>query len=291
MRRETSASIFLSLVNDEALTAIGASNMATQFEDIIYDSTDGVGTITINRPERLNAFRQQTYFEVIEALTLAGWDDEVGVIVLTGAGGKAFGVGGDTGDKKSARAGRGVIGVPIEEIHALMREVPKPVIAKVNGYAIGGGNVLATICDLTIASDKSQFGQVGPKVGSVDPGFGTAYLSRVIGEKKAREMWYLCRRYSAQEALEMGLVNKVVPEEQLDAEVAQWCAEILERSPTALTIAKRSFNADSENIRGISALGFQTVALYYQTEESKEGGNAFREKRKPDFRGKRKAGR
>lgn len=261
--------------------------MGKEYEDIIYESSNGVGTITINRPEKLNAFRQQTYFEVIDALMQAGWDDDVGVIVLTGAGGKAFGVGGDSSDKKSARAGRGMIGVPIEEIHALLRDVPKPVIAKVNGYAIGGGNVLATLCDLTIASDKSQFGQVGPKVGSVDPGFGTAYLARIVGEKKAREMWYMCRRYSAQEALEMGLVNKVVPEDQLDAEVAQWCAEILERSPTALTIAKRSFNADSENIRGISSLGFQALSLYYQTEEAKEGGNAFREKRKPDFRGKR----
>jgi 2-ketocyclohexanecarboxyl-CoA hydrolase len=260
--------------------------MTDGYQDILYEVKNGVATITVNRPEKMNAFREVTYHEVLDALGRAGWDLDIGVIVLTGAGGKAFGVGGDSSDKKSERAGRGLLGVPLEEIHTMIRDVPKPVIAKVNGYAIGGGNVMATICDLTIASENSQFGQVGPKVGSVDPGFGTAYLARIVGEKKAREMWYLCRRYTAQEALEMGLVNKVVPEADLDAEVDAWCAEIMERSPTAIAIAKRSFNADSENIRGIGGMGFQALALYYQTEESKEGGNAFREKRKPDFRGK-----
>jgi 2-ketocyclohexanecarboxyl-CoA hydrolase len=157
-------------------------------------------------------------------------------------------------------------------------------IAKVQGFAIGGGNVLATICDLTIASEKAMFGQVGPKVGSVDPGWGTAYLARLVGEKRAREIWFLCRRYSAQQAFEMGLVNKVVPHDQLEAEVDLWCREINEMSPTAIAIAKRSFNADSENIRGIGFLGIQTVKHYYQTEESKEGVRAFNEKRKPDFK-------
>ena len=152
------------------------------------------------------------------------------------------------------------------------------------GYAIGGGNVLATICDLTIASDNAIFGQVGPKMGSVDPGFGTAYLAHVVGEKKAREIWYLCRRYSAAEALEMGLVNKIVPDDKLDDEVASWCAEIVQRSPTAIAIAKRSFNADTENIRGIGALGMQALKLYYDTAESKEGVQALNEKRQPDFR-------
>jgi len=261
------------------------------YEDIVYDVTNMVATITINRPERMNAFRVNTYFEMIDALTTAGWDEDVAVIVITGAGGRAFGVGGDSGDKKSGRTTRGTLGVPVEEIHSLIRDVPKPVIAKVNGFAIGGGNVMATICDMTICSDKSVFGQVGPKVGSVDPGFGTAYLARIVGEKKAREIWYMCRRYSAQEALEMGLVNKVVPEADLDAEVDQWCAEIVERSPTAIAIAKRSFNADSENIKGIANMGFQTVAHYYATDEAKEGGNAFREKRKPDFRGALKKSR
>jgi 2-ketocyclohexanecarboxyl-CoA hydrolase len=154
----------------------------------------------------------------------------------------------------------------------------------VQGYAIGGGNVLATMCDITIASDKAIFGQVGPKVGSVDPGWGTAYLSRVVGEKKAREMWYFCRRYSASEAQAMGLVNTVVPHDQLDATVEAWCAELMEKSPTALAIAKRSFNADSDNIRGIGNAGLEALALFYQTPESKEGANAFREKRKPEFR-------
>ena len=162
--------------------------------------------------------------------------------------------------------------------------MPKPVIARVQGFAIGGGNVLATLCDLTIASERAQFGQVGPKVGSVDPGFGTAYLARVVGEKKAREIWYLCRRYTAAEAERMGLVNCVVPHENLDAEVDRWCAELMEKSPTALSIAKRSFNADSDSIRGIGSLGMQALSLYYDTEESKEGGRAFREKRKPNFR-------
>lgn len=256
------------------------------FTDIIYTAQAGVGTIAVNRPDRLNAYREQTYDEVLDALQHAAWDKEVGVIVMTGIGGKAFGVGGDSGSKKADRRGRGMLGVPIEDIHTIIRDAPKPVIARVDGFAIGGGNVIATICDLTIASDRSQFGQVGPKVGSVDPGFGTAYLARIVGEKKAREMWYLCERYSASEALQMGLINKVVPADKLDEEVARWCALILERSPTAITIAKRSFNADSENIRGISSLGMQALMLYYQTDEAKEGGNAFREKRKPNFRAK-----
>ena len=258
------------------------------YEDILLEQRDGIATITINRPDVMNAFRKSTYDEVIDALLTAGYDDNIGVIVLTGAGTRAFGVGGDSSDKKSERVGRGVLGVPVEMLHTAIRDVPKPVIAKVRGYAIGGGNVIATICDLTIAAESAQFGQVGPKVGSVDPGFGTAYLARIIGEKKAREMWYLCRRYTAHEALAMGLVNAVVPDDKLDEEVDRWCAEIVERSPTAIALAKRSFNADSENIRGIGNLGFQAVALYYGTAESKEGGQAFREKRKPNFRAKRK---
>lgn len=256
----------------------------TEYEDILFDCTEGVATIAVNRPERMNAWRENTYYEVLDALTRAGWDKSIGVVVICGVGGKAFGVGGDSGDKKSERGGQGILGVPLEAIHGLIRDIPKPVIAKVDGFAIGGGNVIATICDLTIASDRSTFGQVGPKVGSVDPGFGTAYLARIVGEKRAREIWYLCRRYSAQEAYEMGLVNRVVPADQLDAEVDAWCKEILARSPTAIAIAKKSFNADTESIRGIAQLGFQSVALYYGTDEAKEGGNAFREKRKPDFR-------
>jgi 2-ketocyclohexanecarboxyl-CoA hydrolase len=256
----------------------------SEYRDILYVERDGVATVTFNRPERLNAFRVGMYEEVTDAILRAGWNKDIGVIVLQGAGDRAFGVGGDSADKKSDRASRGPIGIPIDQLHAAIRDVPKPVIAKVRGYAIGGGNVLVTLCDLTIAGESAVFGQVGPRVGSVDPGFGTAYLARIVGEKKAREIWYLCRRYSAQEALQMGLVNKVVPDAELDAEVDRWCAEILALSPTAIAIAKASFNADTENIRGISRMGFQSVALYYDTEEAKEGGNAFREKRKADFR-------
>ncbi|WP_342640064.1 2-ketocyclohexanecarboxyl-CoA hydrolase [Rhodoligotrophos ferricapiens] len=256
----------------------------TSYQDILYSEDAGVARITINRPDRYNAFRGQTVEELIGAFQRAGWNRDIGVIVLTGAGDKAFCTGGDQTAHDGQYDGRGTIGLPIEELHTLMRDVPKPVIARVQGFAIGGGNVLATLCDLTIASDKAQFGQVGPKVGSVDPGFGTAYLARVVGEKKAREIWYLCRRYTAHEAMAMGLVNTVVPHDELDAEVERWCAELLERSPTALAIAKRSFNADTENIRGIGSLGMQALSLYYDTEESKEGGKAFREKRKPDFR-------
>lgn len=257
------------------------------YQDIILTKDQGVAVITINRPEIMNAFRYQTVAELIDAIEDAGWDDQIGVIVLTGAGDRAFCTGGDQSAHDGKYEGRGIIGMPMEMLHTVMREVPKPLIAKVRGYAIGGGNVIATICDLTIAAESAQFGQVGPKVGSVDPGFGTAYLARVVGEKKAREMWYLCRRYSAREALEMGLVNAVVPDADLDAETDRWCAQIVARSPTAIAIAKRSFNANSENIKGIGALGMQALALYYGTAKSREGVHAFLEKRQPDFRGAR----
>lgn len=263
------------------------SNSATppHYEDILFAVDRGVATIAMNRPDRLNAFRYRTVEEMIDAVNRAAWDAQIGVIVLTGTGDRAFCVGGDQSSQSGGYGGnRGVVGLPIEELHSLIRDVPKPVIAKVQGYAIGGGNVLATVCDLTIASEKAQFGQVGPKVGSVDPGWGTALLARHVGEKRAKEVWFMCRRYSAHQAMAMGLVNAVVAHDQLDAEVRSWCDELLERSPTALSIAKRSINADSESIRGIGALGFQTVALYYQSAESKEGVSAFLEKRKPEFR-------
>ncbi|MEV7007327.1 enoyl-CoA hydratase-related protein [Streptosporangium sp. NPDC051022] len=257
------------------------------YEDIVYEEKDHVATITFNRPEKLNAFRGHTYTEVTDALLRAGWNRDIGVIVLTGAGERAFAVGGDSSEKKSDRVsrGRGAVGVAVEEMQSAIRDVPKPVIAKVRGYAIGSGNVIVTLCDLAVASENAIFGQAGPKMGSVDPGFGTALLARGIGEKKARELWFLCRKYPAREALAMGLVNHVVPDDRLDDEVDQWCREINELSPTALAIAKRSFNADSENIRGVGLLGFQALALYFGTEESKEGGNALREKRRPDFHG------
>ncbi len=253
------------------------------YQDIRFESAGGVARITIDRPTVMNAFRARTCDELIDAFGRAGWDRTVGVIVLAGAGDKAFCTGGDLSAHEGQYDGRGTIGLPVEELHSIIRDVPKPVIARVQGYAIGGGNVLATICDLTIASDKAIFGQVGPKVGSVDPGFGTAYLARVVGEKKAREMWYTCRRYPAAEALAMGLCNVVVPAAELDAEVDRWCAELLARSPTALAIAKRSFNADSDGIRGIGGLGMQALRLYYDSPESREGVDAFKERRPPDW--------
>ena len=257
---------------------------APPYTDLLYEEKDGVAAITINRPAKLNAFRGITCDELIHAFNRAGWNKAIGVIVLTGAGNRAFCTGGDQSAHAGAYDGKGTVGLPMEALHNIIRTVPQPVIAKVRGYAIGGGNVLATLCDLTIAAESAQFGQVGPKMGSVDPGFGTAYLARIVGEKKAREIWYLCRRYTAQEAMAMGLVNKVVPDDQLDAEVDAWANEIVERSPTAIAIAKRSFNADSDNIQGIGALGMQALKLYYDSAESKEGVSALMEKRKPDFR-------
>lgn len=257
-----------------------------EYEDIRLDMRDGTATITIDRPKVMNAFRSQTCEELIDAFDRTAWDAEVGVVVLTGAGDRAFCTGGDQSVHAASYGGRGTIGLPVEELHAAIRNTPKPVIARVRGYAIGGGNVLATLCDLTIASDDATFGQVGPKIGSVDPGFGTAYLARIVGEKKAREMWYLCRRYTAQDALAMGLVNAVVSAAELDAEVARWCQELLARSPTALAMAKRSFNADTESIRGIASMGFQALSLFYNTDEAREGVAAFKEKRPPQFRKK-----
>ena len=260
------------------------------YQDILYSEADGVARITINREKVLNAFRAQTCEELIHAFQRAGWDKSIGVIVLTGAGDRAFCTGGDQSSHSSdaggggGYGGRGTIGLPVDELQSLIRDVPKPVIARVNGYAIGGGNVLVTVCDLAIASDKASFGQVGPRVGSVDPGWGTAYLARTVGEKKAREIWYLCRRNPARDALAMGLVNAVVPHAELDDEVAKWCAEIMAKSPTALALAKRSFNMDSESIRAIGAMGFEALALFYETEEAKEGVRAFKEKRAPLFR-------
>jgi 2-ketocyclohexanecarboxyl-CoA hydrolase len=255
-----------------------------EFIDIIYDVRDRAAWITINRPNVYNAFRGQTLEELIQAFHRASNDKTVASIVLTGAGDKAFCTGGDQSAHEGQYDGRGVVGLPIEELQGLIRDVPKPVIARVNGFAIGGGNVLATLCDLTIAADTAQFGQVGPKVGSVDAGWGTSLLARHVGDKKAREIWFINERYSAAEALEMGLVNKVVPAAELDAAVKNWTDKIAERSPTALALAKRSFNADSDSIRGISNLALHAVKLFYDTSESKEGVAAFNEKRKPDFR-------
>src|SRR5215467_977237 len=237
------------------------------YQDVLYEARDGVAWITMNRPEVRNAFRAKTVDELIHAFR-AAWDDrDVGVIVLTGAGDKAFSAGGDQRERTGAGyGGAGGIGIDVHGLHGIIRAIPKPVIAMVNGFAIGGGHVLHVICDLSIAADTALFGQVGPRVGSVDPGFGTAYLARLVGEKKAREIWYLCRQYSAAEALAMGLVNKVVPAAELRREVETWCEEILAKSPTALKLAKLSFNADTDHIHGIGELGFSAVELYWGTD-------------------------
>jgi 2-ketocyclohexanecarboxyl-CoA hydrolase len=257
--------------------------VSTAYEDILYEVRGRAAWITINRPKVYNAFRGRTVEELIQAFQSAANDKNVASVVLTGAGDKAFCTGGDQSAHAGNYDGRGVVGLPIEELQGIIRDIPKPVIARVNGFAIGGGNVLATLCDLTIAADTAQFGQVGPKVGSFDAGWGTAFLARHVGDKRAREIWFLNERYTAKQALDMGLVNKVVPMAELDAAVTDWTDKLAERSPTALAFLKRSFNADSDAIRGISNMALHAVKLYYATPESKEGVNAYTEKRAPDF--------
>ncbi len=257
------------------------------YEDILYTKGDGIAEIAINRPVVLNAFRAETVDEMVDAFKDAWRDRSIGAVILTGVGDRAFSSGGDQsvrneGGYQGVQA-RSDIGMDVEDLHAIIRDIPKPVVAAVNGYAIGGGHVLHVICDLTIASETARFGQVGPRVGSVDPGYGTAYLSRIVGEKRAREIWYLCRQYSAEEARAMGLVNWVVPADELMDRARAICREILAMSPTALKIAKASFNADSDQIKGIGAMGMASLALYYDTDEAMEGRNAFMEQRAPDF--------
>jgi naphthoate synthase len=267
------------------------SNMAFEwvsernYEDILYETYNGIAKITINRPEVRNAFRPKTVMELIDAFAYARDDSKVGVIVLTGAGEKAFCSGGD----QSVRGHGGYVGedeIPrlnVLDLQRLIRVIPKPVIAMVAGYAIGGGHVLHVVCDITIAADNAVFGQTGPKVGSFDAGYGAGYLARIIGHKKAKEIWYLCRQYNAEEALEMGLVNTVVPYEKLEEETVQWASEMLEKSPTALRFLKAAFNADTDGLAGLQQLAGDATLLYYTTEEAKEGRDAFKEKRKPDF--------
>lgn len=256
-----------------------------ELTDVLYEASDGIATITINRPEVYNAFRGRTVDELIRVLKTAWADRSVGVVIITGAGDKAFCTGGDqkqraqTGDYGPTESGL----FEVELFHRLIRDIPKPVIAAVNGYAIGGGHVLHVLCDLTIASETARFGQTGPRVGSFDAGFGSAYLARIVGEKRAREIWYLCRQYTAQQALEWGLVNAVVPPENLLDEARAWAAEILTSSPTAIRFLKHSFNADSESIAGISQLAFDGLDLFVGTDEAAEGVQAFTEKRDPDF--------
>jgi naphthoate synthase len=263
--------------------------MNSDFQDVLYEKRDGVAKVAINRPEVLNAFRPLTIDEMRLAFQDAWDDDDVGVVVLTGTNGN-FCTGGDV--KVRGEGGYedqgGSPRLHVTHLHRLIREIPKPVIAMVDGYSIGGGHVLHVLCDMSIASTRAVFGQVGPKFGSFDGGFGAIYLARIVGEKKAREIWYLCRRYSAAEALDMGLVNAVVPQEQLETEVMSWAGELLQRSPTALRFLKHAFNADTDHVYGIQNLAHGATALYYTTEECKEGSNAFLEKRAPDFSSFRK---
>ncbi len=254
-------------------------------EDVTYEAHDGLAWITIDRPERLNAFRARTVEELIASLKRAWADASVGVIALTGAGERAFCVGGDqkqreeTGDYGPSESGL----FEVEALHRTIREVPKPVIAAVNGYAIGGGHVLHLLCDLSIAAEHAQFGQTGPRVGSFDAGFGTGYLARVVGEKRAREIWFLCRRYDAATAERWGLVNTVVPLAALREEVRRFADEILALSPTALRFLKASFNAETEHLAGVGQLAFSGLREFQRTPEALEGVRAFAEKRAPDF--------
>jgi naphthoate synthase len=252
-----------------------------EYEDILYSKAEGIARISINRPECHNAFRPKTVFELIDAFSLAREDPEVGVLLFTGEGGRAFCSGGD----QRVRGHGGYVGdddVPrlnVTDFHKLIRSIPKPVVALVAGWAIGGGHVLHVICDLTIAADNARFGQTGPRVGSFDGGFGAIQLAHVVGEKKAREIWYLCRQYDAQEALQMGLVNTVVPLDQLEDEGVKWAKEMLRHSPMALRLLKSSFNAALDGMVGITELAHNTNMLYYMSDEAKEGRDAFLEKR------------
>jgi naphthoate synthase len=259
--------------------------MPPAYTDVHYEVDQGLAWITIDRPERMNAFRAHTVDELIRAFKAAWADSAVGVVCLTGRGEKAFCSGGDqkqrqeTGDYGPSESGL----FEIETLHRVIRDIPKPVIAAVNGVAVGGGHVLHVLCDLTLAADHARFGQAGPRVGSFDAGFGSAYLARILGEKRAREVWYLCRLYDAASMERWGLVNQVVPAAELRAEVRRWADEMLAKSPTALRVLKHSFNADSESVAGIGVLAWDHLDQFVESEEAREGVEAFAEKRPPDF--------
>ena len=256
-----------------------------EYEEIRFEFLDGIAKITINRPEKRNAFTPLTVQEMIDAMVICREDPDIKVIILTGAGDKAFCSGGD----QSVRGVGGYVGtdkVPrlnVLDLQKMIRSIPKAVIAMVAGYAIGGGHVLHVVCDLTIAADNARFGQTGPKVGSFDGGFGASYLARIVGQKKAREIWFLCDQYDAQEALDMGLVNKVVPLEELEPTTIEWCRKIMDKSPLAIRMLKSSFNAELDGQAGIQELAGNATLLYYLSEEAQEGKQAFLEKRTPDF--------
>lgn len=256
-----------------------------KYEDIRFEFFEGIAKITIDRQEVYNAFRPQTNFEMLDAMSICRERTDIGVVVLTGAGDKAFCSGGD--QKVKGVGGyideNGVPRLNVLDLHKAIRSLPKPVIAMVNGYAIGGGHVLHVVCDLTIASENARFGQTGPKVGSFDGGFGSSYLARHVGQKKAREIWFLCRQYTALEAEEMGMVNKVVPFEQLEDETVEWCRTIMQRSPMAIRMIKRALNAELDGQHGLMELAGDATLMYYLMEEAQEGKNAFLEKRDPDF--------
>lgn len=256
-----------------------------QYTDILFERYGKIAKITINRPRVYNAFRPLTNAEMLDAMAYCRENPEIGVIILTGAGDKAFCSGGDQ-NVKGVGGYIGEDGVPrlnVLELHKAIRSIPKPVIAMVNGYAIGGGNVLNVVCDLSIASDNARFGQTGPKVGSFDAGFGSSYLARCVGQKKAREIWYLCRQYTAEEAERMGMVNKVVPFDRLEDETVEWCETILKRSPFAIRMIKRALNAELDGQAGLMEFAGDATLMYYLMDEAQEGKNAFLEKRDPDF--------
>ena len=255
------------------------------YSDILFEQYKGIAKITINRPEVYNAFRPLTNTEMLDAFDICRERSDIRVIVLTGAGDKAFCSGGDQNYKTLGgyRDSEGTPRLNVLDLHKVIRSIPKPVIAMVNGYAVGGGNVLNVICGLSIASENAKFGQTGPKVGSFDGGFGSSYLARCVGQKKTREIWYLCKLYTAAEALEMGMINKVVPLERLEDEVVEWCEIIMSRSPFAIRMVKRCLNAELDGQRGLMELAGDATLMYYTMEEAQEGKNAFLEKRDPDF--------
>ncbi|MFN4914046.1 MAG: 1,4-dihydroxy-2-naphthoyl-CoA synthase [Sphingomonadales bacterium] len=256
-----------------------------EYSDILFEQYNGIAKVSINRPQVYNAFRPQTVMDMLDAFDICRERQDIGVVILTGVGDKAFCSGGDQ-NVKGIGGYVGEDGIPrlnVLDLHKKIRSLPKPVIAMVNGYAIGGGHVLHVVCDLTLAADHAKFGQTGPKVGSFDGGFGSSYLARHVGQKKAREIWFLCRQYSADECEKMGLVNKVVPLAQLEDETIDWCNTILERSPMAIRMLKRAFNAELDGQAGLMELAGDATLLYYLTEEAQEGKHAFLEKRKPDF--------
>ncbi len=265
--------------------AISPWKTAGTFTDIKYHKMQGIAKITINRPEVRNAFRPLTVQEMMQALNDARDDEKIGVVILTGEGKEAFCSGGDQKIRGNAgyKDAQGTHRLNVLDFQRQIRTCPKPIIAMIAGYAIGGGHILHLLCDLSIAADNAIFGQTGPKVGSFDGGYGASYMARIVGQKKAREIWFLCRQYKAQEALQMGLVNKVVPYEQLETETVQWCKEILANSPMAIRCLKAALNADCDGQAGLQELAGNATMLFYMTEEGQEGRNAFLEKRKPDF--------